>query len=183
MHYLIDGYNLLHHVGRLQSKVPANLELARADLLRLLADHFANRADQVTVVFDAQRAPPTAQDRDEYRGIQVRFTRYEEADDLIEALLRKAQVPQQVTVVSNDRRIREAARRRRCPVIECVEFWESLLQQPRPGREQRPAPERPDPSGDEVQDWVETFGELERDPGFRELFDPPQRGEDGEPAA
>ena len=56
MHYLIDGYNLLHHVGRLQGNRSANLQAARLDLLQLLLSHFGSEASSVTVVFDAQRA-------------------------------------------------------------------------------------------------------------------------------
>jgi predicted RNA-binding protein with PIN domain len=172
MHYLIDGYNLLHHVGRLPSKRAANLELARVHLLQLLHSRFSSEAAQVTVVFDAQRAPPNVPKQDSYLGISVHFTRYEEADDLIETIIRKVATPLQLTVVSNDRRIKEAARRRNCPVVECVEFWEMLLHKPKA----QPAPaaasesERPVQSREEVDEWVREFGDLEDDPGYRELF-------------
>src|SRR5262249_37811832 len=106
-----------------------------------------------------------------YLGIAVHFTRYEEADDLIEAIIRRVATPLQLTVVSNDRRIKEAARRRNCPVVECVEFWEMLLHKPK--AQPIPAPaenERPTPSREEVAEWLKEFGDLEDDPGYRELF-------------
>jgi predicted RNA-binding protein with PIN domain len=174
MHYLIDGYNLLHHVGRLLGNRPANLELARLDLLRLLLERFGDEASSVTVVYDAQGAPPTVRDRQDHGGIDVRFTRFEEADDLIEALIRQAAAPEQLTVVSNDRRIKEAARRRRCPVVECVEFWASLTQKPEPSASPCPATEaeRPALSPEEIAAWQKEFGDLDSDAGFKELFGP-----------
>jgi uncharacterized protein len=171
MHYLIDGYNLLHHVGRLQAKRSANLEAARVHLLQLLHSRFGKEAVQVTVVFDAQRAPADVPKQESYLGIAVHFTRYEEADDLIEAIIRKVSTPLQLTVVSNDRRIKDAARRRSCPVVECVEFWETLLHKPKAETNPvAPESERPVQSREEVDEWVREFGDLEDDPGYRELF-------------
>ena len=171
MHYLIDGYNLLHHAGRLLGKRHANLEAARLDLLRLLHGRFGKSADRITAVFDARRAPGNVPDAEDYFGIEVRFTRFEEADDLIESIIRKVSNPQQLSIVSNDRRIKEAARRRSCAVVECVEFWELLLARPKDEPKRAvPESERPAMTSQEIDDWVKEFGDLEADPGYRELF-------------
>jgi predicted RNA-binding protein with PIN domain len=175
VHYLIDGYNLLHHVGLLTGRVgPSGLEKARRALLEHLSGRFGEQAVNVTVVFDAQRAPPTAADTLQHQGIQVFFTRSEEADDLIEELIRRASAPKLLTVVSNDRRIREAARRRQCPVVECVEFWDTLGQRTK-GRPDGPGAgegKRDRVSRGEAQQWLEEFGDLDEDAGFKELFGP-----------
>ena len=175
MHYLIDGYNLLHHVGLLTGRAgPSGLEKARQALLGRLSGRLGEHAADVTVVFDARRAPPTASDRLDYQGIEVLFTRREEADDLIEELIRRAAVPKLLTVVSNDHRIRDAARHRGCPAAECVEFWESLDRRP-PERVERPAaPEgkRDRVSRAELKQWLKEFGDLDNDAGFKELFGP-----------
>ena len=58
MHYLIDGYNLLHATGHLVGKVsPARLERARLALLDHIVANLGPEADHATVVFDARRAP------------------------------------------------------------------------------------------------------------------------------
>lgn len=172
--YLIDGYNLLHHVGLLTGRVgPSGLEKARRALLGHLSGRCGEHAADVTVVFDAQRAPPTATDALDYQGIHVYFTRSEEADDLIERMIGHAATPKLLTVVSNDHRIRDAARRRHCPVAECVEFWETL------GRRTPPRPDPADSEGKrerisrrEMQEWLEEFGDLDDDADFKELFGP-----------
>src|SRR5207248_772703 len=127
----------------------------------------------VTVVFDALRAPPTAADALEYQGIQVFFTRDEEADDLIERLIRRASAPRLLTVVSDDHRVRDAARRRKCAVVECADFWDFLAQRPRP-RAAAPGgePKRDGVSHGEAQEWLREFAGLADDPDFKELFDP-----------
>jgi predicted RNA-binding protein with PIN domain len=176
MHYLIDGYNLLFCVGQLTPNRPANLEPVRTELLRMLQTRFPAGGDPVTVVFDARRAPPTVKERNEYHGIEVLVTRDEEADDLIERVIKQAASPKRLGVVSDDHRLIRAARRRGCATIETAAFYEMLLT-PAPAKRPRPAadPERPSLSADEVQVWMKEFGELEQDAGFRELFEPPTK--------
>jgi len=102
----------------------------------------------------------------------VRFTRCEEADDLIEQRIRETTAPPRLTIVSNDRRLKEAARRKRCPVMECVAFWASLIEKPRVDREPADEPERPPASSADVEHWVKEFGHLDADVRFKELFGP-----------
>jgi uncharacterized protein len=175
VHYLIDGYNLLHQVGLLSGQVgPTGLEKARRALLVHLSQCLDPVSDTITVVFDALRAPPGLKDTLSYRGIRVRFTRDEEADDLIEELIRRASMPQRLTVVSNDRRIRDAARRRSCAVAECVEFWDQIARQPwpapGPGTEEEGRQTRV--GRDELEAWAAEFAGLDDDPDFKELFNP-----------
>src|SRR5205807_470238 len=174
MHYLIDGYNLLHQVGLLSGRVgPSKLEKARRALLGHLSGRLGAEAANVTVVFDALRAPPGVDDVLEYQGIHVLFSRYEIADDLIEELIRRTAAPKLLTVVSNDRRIRDAARRRRCPVAECIDFWTSLRQR-KPDSESpsEGEPKRERVSRGEAEEWAKEFEDLDDDPAFKELFNP-----------
>src|SRR5258707_1335531 len=104
MHYLIDGYNLLHAMGALQGRVgPQGLEKARLRLLGLLRASYEDQASAITVVFDAAGAPPGSKEEQDFQGIQVRFAVHQkEADELIEDLIHHDSVPRQLTVVSDD---------------------------------------------------------------------------------
>ena len=118
MQYLIDGYNLLHAMGRLQART--GLEKARQRLLSLLHGAFGNESASVTVVFDAADPPAGATEVQDYRGIQVRFAVYQDqTDDLIELIIQRDSAPRQLTVVSDDHRLQKAGRRRHCPVMGC----------------------------------------------------------------
>lgn len=181
MHYLIDGYNLLHAMGLLARRAgPGGLEKARRGLLGMLHGSYANESANVTVVFDAAGAPPGASGEDFYQGIHVRYAvREDQADDLIEDLIRHDATPKQLSVISDDHRIQQAARRRHCVVRSCDEFLDDLQRRRRPQSAPPAAEEaKPSPESDK-QRWLDTFGDLNED--LKELgfdFD-----EDAEPGA
>jgi predicted RNA-binding protein with PIN domain len=174
--YLIDGYNLLHAMGVLRGRVgPNGLEKARQRLLGLLAGGFGDEATSVTVVFDAANAPPGAAEALEFRGLHVRFAvRQDEADDLIEELLRRESAPRRVTLVSDDHRLQQAARRRGCSIQGCGDFLDWLARHRRQRTRQLPetAEERARTLGRDTQLWLAEFADLADDPDFRELFAP-----------
>jgi hypothetical protein len=175
MHFLIDGYNLLHAMGVMPGRLgPSGLERARLRLLGLLRGAYGpEEAARVTVIFDALGAPPGATEVKDYKGIQVRFAvRQQEADDLIEFLIGRDSAPKQLSVVSDDHRIQQAAHRRRCVVLGCGDYLDWL---DRHRRRRRPKPQAPGkPEGvtaAEAQRWLHEFADLEEDPELKELFD------------
>lgn len=176
MSYLIDGYNLLHAMGLLRGRVgPTGLEKARLGLLGLLRAVYGEEAPAVTVVFDAAHAPPGAPEEEEYQGIHIRFAvKQEQADDLIETLIRHDSAPRRLTVVSDDHRIRDAAQRRQCTVSGCAEYLEWLERHRRErGRSSRPAEVKPEHlSQEETRHWLDEFAGLQDDPSLKELSDP-----------
>jgi predicted RNA-binding protein with PIN domain len=180
MVYLIDGYNLLHAMGVLRGRVgPQGLQKARQRLLGLLQGALGMESSDTTIVFDAAGAPAGAADEQECGGIQVRFAvHHEQADDLIEALIRQSSAPKQLTVVSDDHRIQVAARRRHCRVLGCLDFLEELERT----RHRRLArldkePEKQVPSREDMDRWLRTFADLDNEPEMRELFHPFDFGE------
>ena len=92
----------------------------------------AARAQQptaITVVFDAysKKAPHARLTEINERGIHVVFAGgYSSADDYIAEYLRGHSHPKQLTVVSNDREVRRAARRRKAKAMACEEFERQL---------------------------------------------------------
>ncbi|MBV9125553.1 MAG: NYN domain-containing protein [Planctomycetes bacterium] len=174
--YLIDGYNLLFALGILQGRTgPLGLEKARRRLLGWLRGVYGEEAPAVTVVFDAAHPQAGQEDVLNYQGIQVRFAvNYPAADDLIEALIRQDSAPRQLTVVSNDHRLQQAARRRQCVVMGCADFLEELERRRRQKQRRPPkeAEKREVASEEEAQAWLHEFADLADDPQLKELFDP-----------
>jgi uncharacterized protein len=171
--YLIDGYNLIHAIGLLPRKAgPGGLEKARQGLLGLLKGSFGNAASCLTVVFDASRAPPGVKPEQDFHGIHVLYaTGRAQADDVIEDLLQHAAVPKAVTVVSDDHRLQQAARRRRARFLGCHDFLDGLEKtrkrtSPRKKNEER----RKELTSEETKEWLSAFADLEKDPAFKELF-------------
>ena len=168
--YIIDGYNLLHAMGAIKGKLgPGGLEQARARLLGLLAGSLGDAASAVTVVFDASSAPPGATGEQQHGRINVRFAiGVEQADDLIEDLIRHHSAPKNLIVVSDDHRLQTAARHRAAAAWDTATFLSSLNEQ----RRQKPRPAQPEkPTSADHQAWLKEFEDLEKDPKLREFFD------------
>ena len=170
MRYLIDGYNLLFALGLLTKQVgPDGVEPARRRLLEFLHARLGDAAGSVAVVFDAARAPRHTPAEEHHRGIHVYYALDDEADDLIEDLIHHEQQPQGLGVVSDDRRLRDAARRGGCVVLRCLDFVEQIAFPTAPTvdpiRDRGGKPDLPSPQ--ETEEWLREFGDVENDPKLR----------------
>lgn len=149
MKFLIDGYNLAHRLTLPAGRISAErLAESRDALLRHLAARHGDASGSVTVVFDCSRSfgVPAREIR---HGIDVRNALGETADDLIERLIAGHEAPRALTVVSDDRRIKSAARRRHCRALGCDFYLEELDRPVRPPRTDRPdKPADGDPAAD-----------------------------------
>jgi uncharacterized protein len=173
MRYLIDGYNLLHAMGLLCGKVgPHGLEKARRAVLGRLCGCHGDNASDVTIVFDASRAPPGAAGEEDYHGIHVRFALDREADEVIEALIQREAMPRQLTIVSDDHRIRQAGRRRRCLVSGCLDYLEEIERKRYKPAVSQAAVKPEGISSDETQCWLREFADLTNDPSWTEALGP-----------
>jgi predicted RNA-binding protein with PIN domain len=149
MKLIVDGYNLLHASGVFGAGRGAGaFEQSRRALLDMLADLLGDEAANTVVVFDAARAPDGLPGRSTHRGIRVWFAReYPDADSLIEELVEDATSPHLV-VVSNDRRLQAAARRRRARAVGCDEWLAEARAARRRAREAHDIkPAEPGPEG------------------------------------
>ncbi|MBP3959760.1 NYN domain-containing protein [Gemmata sp. G18] len=166
MTFLIDGYNLMHAVGLVSRATPsAHFERARTRFLDWLADGVKGRAATLRVVFDAQDAPAPSLEMT-HRGVRVRFAYQRTADDVIEDLVAVEQKPHAVTVVSNDSRVREAARRADCGVASCQEFTDWLISDRAPGASasSAPEPDKPEPTADDLDELLQIFSKPKSKP-------------------
>ncbi|HMC65658.1 MAG TPA: NYN domain-containing protein [Gemmataceae bacterium] len=176
MRYLIDGYNLIYAMGMLRKRAgPTGLLKARRGLLGLLRGAYGEDASQVTVVFDARGAPAGAVEEEDYEGIHVRYAVHQEqADDLIESLIQHHSAPRQLTVVSDDHRLQQAARRRQCMAVGCGDYidWLARHRQERKRRSPEGETKPEHVSEHETERWLQEFRDLADDPALKEVFDP-----------
>jgi predicted RNA-binding protein with PIN domain len=177
-HWLIDGYNLLHALGfapRIDRE--RALENARHRLLHYLHDVLGEQAPAMTIVFDAARAPRGAPAAFDFHRLHVQFAvGHAEADDLIEQLIRECPTPRSLHIVSDDRRLRKAARKRECEVMGCQDFLEHLPALKSPRSANPPPPDEEEVKGPiskpERDRLREEFSRLLDDREFDEFFDP-----------
>jgi predicted RNA-binding protein with PIN domain len=170
MRYLIDGYNLAHAAGILTARLRAahQLEQARATLLLRLRQGHGAAVAAVTVVFDSggPRRPRAPAEQD-HQGVRVIFAAAS-ADDLIEELIDKDRGPHELTVVSDDRRLRAAAKRRGCVALGCLDYLEQLAHPPAERAEPPPEPAKPTAGLEDQEQWLAAFGEIDSDPSLGE---------------
>jgi len=161
MRYLIDGYNLLFALGRLNphsSNSASAWDSARLWLHAQIVRQHGQEASRVQVVYDGlpgRRGPEPG----------ALFAHPREADDLIEDQIHQESDPARLTVVSDDHRVREAARRKGCVVLRCLDYAERcLLRAPNRAVAVEP-PEKP--SEIDLRADRELFKHLENDPEFK----------------
>ncbi len=152
---LIDAYNLQHALGMAPTK-GMSLERARLRFVDYLAVELGDRAPDVLLVFDGKKQHAGSEQT--HRGLRMRFSQGETADDLIETLILAEARPAAWSVVSNDQRVRQFAARRSCTVLTCGEFIDSFER-----KSATPGPatvaDKPDrgPSDAEMDEWMRAF--------------------------
>lgn len=133
---LIDGYNLLHATGAVRgaprrrsgASDRGHLARARERLLGQLAVALTDQQRQETqIVFDARRKVKGDEEQ-VVHGMTVTYSvGFEEADDLLEQIIRRHPQPRRLTVVSSDLRVQRTAKARHAKAISCDQWLMQLL--------------------------------------------------------
>ena len=185
MLWLIDGYNLMHAAGAIGAKELGRqaFQRKRRRFLSDLADGLGiERARETTVVFDANSPPADFPLETSYKGLALIFALGDEnADARIEQLIGQHSAPKSLTVVSSDRRVRQAATRRKARAIKADDFLDLVDRwKARAGRESPtktappslPVDRDSPPTSEEAAHWLQEFAHLDQAPETKEAFTP-----------
>lgn len=157
MALIVDCYNVLH-----TTMPPMLAGLSEGGLCKALArTTWAGQSGGVTVVADGRPKPLGVTESPVAAVDLVYAGSHRSADDLIIDLIDADSAPRRLTVVSSDRVIRAAARRRRARDITSDDFIDKLCHQLRRHAAGPPPPGRPNiaPLPPElVQRWRDAFG-------------------------
>lgn len=162
MSIIIDGYNLLHASGILgRGSGPGGLERSRRALLNFLAESLpAEELGRTTVVFDAKESPHGLPRQMDHRGLTVHFAAvYDDADSLIEELIRQDSAPKRLVVVSSDHRLHRAAHRRKATAVDSDAWFAQIVRQRRERQDARgrKATKPTALSSEELDFWLREF--------------------------
>jgi predicted RNA-binding protein with PIN domain len=131
MRLLIDGYNVIFSCGLAgRGRGWDALMRSRNQLISILSFRLddGERSD-ATIVFDALQSTtmdaPTTQKINELTVIYA--VDHEDADSLIESLIKRHPTPKLLTVVSSDHRIQKAAVRRKATAIDSELWWDQVI--------------------------------------------------------
>jgi predicted RNA-binding protein with PIN domain len=147
-HIIIDGYNVIFRDAALREMARTDLERARGELLRRIAEAFPGHAPLLIVVFDGARAAPPAGARERLGRVRVLFSRPPETADhriqrQIEDARRVAQGRRQLEfrVVSSDREVAGRARLWGARAVGIEEFLGEVEERRRVAAQSRTAAE------------------------------------------
>lgn len=157
MPLIVDCYNVLH-----LTMPPMLAGLGEAGLCHALArTTWAASGGPITVVADG-RPKPLGVEASPVAEVDLIYSgSHRSADDLIIDLINADSAPRRLTVVSSDRVIRAATRRRRARDLTSEDFINQLCEQLRKHAQGPPPPGRPHfaPLPPElVQRWKNAFG-------------------------
>lgn len=125
-HIVIDGYNYINRIISSGIHSSASLEIIRDYLLDKLASYKRQKPNKITVIFDAYRGFSLTRQHENYRGINIVYTKENEtADDVIIEWIRKK--PSGLIVVTSDRAIIEEAKRYGITFITPVKMEEVMM--------------------------------------------------------
>ncbi len=124
MALIIDGYNLLRIIeAESDSAAPMDVK----ELCDKLRAYLKTAKENAKIVFDG--TGPLDKTGIEGGGrLSVIFSgTHREADDIIEDLIRTDSAARLLKVVSNDRRIKHAAKKKKATPVPCDDFWKQLI--------------------------------------------------------
>jgi predicted RNA-binding protein with PIN domain len=140
-HIMIDGYNAIFRTPAFRDQASQDLEGARAELVRRIAEAFRGRRERVTVVFDGNREAVAGR-APQGGGVRVVFSRPPETADqriqrLVEETQRAASGKSQLNlrIVSSDREVAGRARLWGAKAVSVEQFFRELEPQNRRGGE------------------------------------------------
>ena len=156
MPVIIDGYNLLRAI----QKAEEFKSISDVQLCYTIGRYLKLIGEKGEIVFDG--TGPTDKGRFEnINRLEVFFAGLAtDADTVIEDKIKINTAPRRLTVVSSDRRLRDAARARKATVVKSQVFWDSLQKQLSRKRMtiKEPAAKREGLSEGEAKQWLKFFG-------------------------
>ena len=156
---IIDGYNLLRAVQNLTEQ---SFNITDVQLCRIIGEYLYRIKKKGRIVFDGI-GPKDKTAFNNLKNLEVVFSgSSHEADDIIEKLVLENTAPKNLTVVSSDRRVKAAAKKRKATAVDCVDFWTEVIKifEKKQKRQVEPPGKFIGISEAETEYWLREFGLL-----------------------
>ncbi|MBN1796536.1 MAG: NYN domain-containing protein [Sedimentisphaerales bacterium] len=154
--YIIDGYNLLKLIQTTSSEFA---QISDIDLCRFVSGFLKMTKRDGVIIFDG-KCPGEDSCYNAASSLEVIFAGPgKDADSLIEQKISSDSAPRRLLVVSNDRRIRKAARARKAVSVKSEQFWTDLQKALKKRKRMvEPAEKRRGLDEGQTKQWMEYFG-------------------------
>ncbi len=155
MPFVIDGYNLLKAV---QKSFETFENISELHMCKLISELMNKMQSQTDIVFDGF-GPSDKSDFENFDRISIHFSGSKEADDIIEIIIKKNSAPKKLNVISDDRRLITAAKRRKASPLDCLNFWIFLIDQlQKKPKVKEPLSKQTGLTKKETDQWMKEFG-------------------------
>ena len=154
--FIIDGHNLLHSIVKISDDESS---INDHQLCLIISRYLKTIREKGEIIFDGT-GPRDKTPFDNITNLEVLFAGLgTDADTLIENKIKANTAPKRLSIVSTDRRLRDAARTRKATAIKSEVFWDNLqkqLSQKKPVKE--PEAKRSGLTESETRQWLDIFG-------------------------
>jgi predicted RNA-binding protein with PIN domain len=148
--YLVDGNNLCGAARDKRLCIPMD----EGKMIGLLASFAERRSSGLVVVFDG--SPGRGRQPGRIGRLTVDYSgKGRPADDVLVDMVREAQNPKNLTLVSSDRRLRDRVRALGCRVMGCRQFAGILNRTSGSGGRDSGEDEKPSPG--DIEEWERYF--------------------------
>jgi len=157
MAVIVDGYNLLRGIQKTDEEFEA---LDEGQLCSLISEYLVRRRDHGQVIFDGI-GPPDKTNLGGLRNLEVYFSgSNSDADTVIEERIEANTAPKSLIVVSSDRRLRSAAKKRKAVSVTSEMFFHAMMRLlERSGKRQpEPRAKHDGITEGETDQWLDAFG-------------------------
>lgn len=158
MPVVIDGNNLLYAARAADTTA---LLLGRAMLCGAVGRWARQKNQQVTVIFDGPAPDGQRKAQVECPGVQTAYSGAgKSADAVVIQFIEAHSAPRSLLVVSTDREIVRAARRRRARPVRSEDFWERMQRDLVAGRPtvREPSEKQTGLDAEATRAWLKEFG-------------------------
>ena len=156
MPIIVDGYNLLRSVQKSYEELEF---LDEASMCMILSEYLHQKRTHGHVVFDGL-GPPDKTALGGIGDLEVYFSGMEiDADTIIMEKIEDNTAPKSLIVVSSDREIRTAAKKRKAISVQSDIFWVEVMKQlNRKKTIPEPKEKRQGITDGETDQWMDLFG-------------------------
>ena len=155
MPFIIDGHNLLWSVQNIEE----NASVTDIAVCRILDSYFGPAGRNAEIIFDGT-GPLNKSEFNNLTNLRVAFSgRSCDCDTIIEQRINASTAPKLLTIVSSDRRLRDAASARKSISIKSEDFWQEVkkrLSKRKAAKE--PPGKRTGLTESETKLWLKAFG-------------------------
>ena len=152
---IIDGYNLLRSI---QATSEQDEPINEIHLCRLIGRYLKITGQDGVIIFDGT-GPAEKFGFDDITNLETAFAGLStDADTVIENKIKASTAPKQLTIISSDRRLQKAARKRRAKLVKSHVFWNKLQRQlSRKSKTREPPAKKHGLTESETQQWLKFF--------------------------